>query len=76
MRRRELPWLHTWAERFRDPEAGRGPRLPRIEGIGWESPITRMPQASAHIVYDKKPNGCASVTVPSPASVRMSGATA
>lgn len=50
---RELLWLHTWAERFNDPEAGRGSRLPRIEGIGWESSITKMPQTSADIVYDK-----------------------
>lgn len=50
---RELLWLHTWAERFNDQEAGRGPRLPRIEGIGWESHVTKMPQTSADIIYDK-----------------------
>lgn len=50
---RELLWLHTWAERFSDPKAGRGRRLPRIEGIGWELPITKMPQASADIAYEK-----------------------
>lgn len=50
---RELLWLHTWAERFNDPDADRGSRLPRIEGIGWESGITKMPQTNADIVYDK-----------------------
>ncbi len=51
---RELLWLHTWAERFNDPEAGRGSRLPHIEGIGWESHITKMPQTNSDIAYDKK----------------------
>ena len=51
---RELLWLHTWAERFNDPEAGRGSRLPHMEGIGWESHITKMPQTNSDIAYDKK----------------------
>lgn len=50
---RELLWLHTWAERFNNPEAGRSTRLPRIEGAGWQSHVTKMPQTSADIAYDK-----------------------
>lgn len=50
---RELLWLHTWAERFHDVETGRGKRLPHVDGIGWESPVTRMPQNVADIAYDK-----------------------
>lgn len=50
---RELLWLHTWAERFQNAEAGRNKCLPHIDGIGWESSVTRMPQTSADIAYDK-----------------------
>lgn len=49
----ELLWLHTWAERFQDLKAGRGQRLPRIDGLGWESAISKMPQTLADIAYDK-----------------------
>lgn len=50
---RELLWLHTWTERLQDAEAGRDTRLPRIDGIGWETPINQMPKTMADIVYDK-----------------------
>jgi len=50
---RELLWLQTWAERFNDPEMGRGSRLPHIQGIGWESHVKKMPQTNADIAYDK-----------------------
>lgn len=50
---RELLWLHTWAERFNDSTAGRGHRLPRIDGIGWESSVVRIPQTMADITYNK-----------------------
>ena len=50
---RELLWLHTWAERFRDASAGRGQFLPHVDGLGWESPVTKMPQTPADIAYDK-----------------------
>lgn len=49
---RELLWLHTWAERFTDPQAGRGRRLPRIDGLGWETPVTRMPETLGDVAYD------------------------
>lgn len=50
---RELLWLHTWAERFNDVASGRGAVLPRIDDIGWETPVTKMPQTPADIAYDK-----------------------
>lgn len=50
---RHLLWLHTWAERFVDADAGRGPRLPRLDDIGWDTEVTRMPQSSKDIVYDE-----------------------
>lgn len=50
---RELLWLHTWAERYRDAGAGRGTHLPHIDGIGWEFPVTKMPRTSADIAYDR-----------------------
>lgn len=49
---RELLWLHTWAERFNDPQAGRGRRLPRIDNLGWETPVSRMPDTLADVAYD------------------------
>lgn len=50
---RELLWLHTWAERFVDAGAGRPARLPRVADLGWETPITRMPQSMKDVAYDK-----------------------
>lgn len=49
---RRLIWLHTYAERFRDPQEGRGPHLPHIGGIGWEEPVTRLPRDPSEIEYD------------------------
>jgi hypothetical protein len=51
---RNLLWLHTWAERFVDPDAGRHGRLPQVDGLGWDTPVSEMPQSSADISYDKK----------------------
>ncbi|HEX6859511.1 MAG TPA: type ISP restriction/modification enzyme [Caulobacteraceae bacterium] len=49
--RRRL-WLHTYAERFRDPAAQQGSHIPLIEGVEWEAPVTRMPMNSGEIEYD------------------------
>ena len=49
----DLLWLHSWAERFRDPELGRGTQLPRVAGLGWEAPVTKMPETTQDIAYDK-----------------------
>lgn len=51
---RGLLWLHTWGERFVDPPSGRGGRLPHVVGLGWEVPVTTMPQTSADISYDSR----------------------
>lgn len=50
---RELLWLHTFAERFRDTAAGRGAFVSHVAGIGWQQPVTRMPQTAADIAYTK-----------------------
>lgn len=50
---RELLWLHTSAERCTDAAVGRGNRIPRMDGIGWQTPVAKMPQTSADIRYDK-----------------------
>ncbi len=44
-------WLHTFAERLRDPAAGRGPDVPPVEGLGWEIPVTRMPNDGGDIDF-------------------------
>lgn len=48
-----LLWLHTYAERFRDPKADRGNRVPRIDGLGWEVPVTHIPATVAEIRFDE-----------------------
>lgn len=50
---RELLWLHTFAERFCDADAGRGAQVPHADGLGWRTSVTHMPQTSADIAYDK-----------------------
>lgn len=49
---RELLWLHTYAERFRDESAGRGPEVPLVEGIGWNRAVTHLPRAMSEVSYD------------------------
>ncbi|WP_379548861.1 type ISP restriction/modification enzyme [Qipengyuania sp. DSG2-2] len=49
---RELLWLHTYAERFVDPSAGRGAHVPSVEGLGWTRAVTRMPHDNGDIAYD------------------------
>lgn len=51
---RELLWLHTYAERMIDAEAGRPAELPEVEGIGWLVSVDRMPQTVADLSYDRE----------------------
>lgn len=51
-RGRRLLWLHTFAERFRDPEEGRGSSVPKVEGLGWVELVRRMPRTPKDIRYD------------------------
>ena len=51
---RELVWLHSYAERFRDPDAGRGEQVPLVEGIGWTEPVSTMPADASAIRYDEE----------------------
>lgn len=50
---RELLWLHTYAERMRDPEAGRGVHVPLVDGLGWERPTTALPADTGAIRYEQ-----------------------
>ena len=45
-------WLHTYAERFRDPAAGRGAHVPLVAGVEWETAVTRLPRDGDDIDYD------------------------
>ena len=49
---RELLWLHTYAERFRDPGSGRGAEVPLIDGIGWTRAVTRIARDMSEVSYD------------------------
>jgi hypothetical protein len=51
---RYLLWLHTYAERFVDPEAGRPPCVPQVEGIGWDREVSRIPEDTSEIGYDEE----------------------
>lgn len=48
---RELLWLHTFGERFTSTSRPRK-RVPRINGIGWKSPVTVIPRSMKDISYD------------------------
>jgi len=48
---RELLWLHSWAERFRDPVQARGNHLPHVQGLGWEVAVRRMPESAQDISF-------------------------
>lgn len=49
-----LLWLHTFAERYRDPAADRGDFVPMVDGIGWEAPVTVMPANPSEISYNQE----------------------
>lgn len=49
---RDLLWLHTYAERFRDPAANRGPDVPGVEGLEWLQPVSRIPADASELSYD------------------------
>ncbi len=51
---KELFWLHTYAERFRENAAGRGSNLPQVQGIGWLTAVTRIPADTSDISYDSE----------------------
>lgn len=48
---RTLIWLHTYAERYTDPAAGRGERIPEVPGLTWVRPPTCLPEAPSHLAY-------------------------
>ena len=51
---RELIWLHSYAERFRNQDAGRGGQVPFVDGIGWTEAVSTMPSGTSAVRYDEK----------------------
>ncbi|MDR6103026.1 hypothetical protein QE369_003223 [Agrobacterium larrymoorei] len=49
---KHLIWLHTYAERFCDPDAERGTTLPDVPNLGWEKAIDVLPKTMAEVSYD------------------------
>ena len=49
---KRLLWLHTYAERFRDPAQGRGDRVQDVPGLAWARPVDAMPERPADVRYD------------------------
>jgi hypothetical protein len=49
---RELIWLHSYAERFGDDDAGRGSTVPPVDGVEWLESVTTLPDTMADIKYD------------------------
>lgn len=49
---REMLWLHSFATRFRDAQAGRQAELPDVDGLGWEEAITQIPSDPSDIRFD------------------------
>jgi len=47
-----LLWLHTFAERFREPTEGRDDRVSKVAGLEWVSPVRRMPATPRDNSYD------------------------
>ncbi len=47
-----LLWLHTYAERFQDPESGRGTRVPHVEELGWQVSVSELPSTTSDVSYD------------------------
>ncbi len=45
-------WLHSFAERFADPAAGRPAQVPLVPGIGWDAPVLTLPETMAQVHYD------------------------
>ena len=51
---KELLWLHTYAERYKDEKAGRGKYVPNVKEIGWEKPVENMPEAIKDVRYEEE----------------------
>jgi hypothetical protein len=49
---KELLWLHTYAERFGDRNAGRGTNVPSVEGVEWQASVSVLPETMSNIEYD------------------------
>lgn len=49
---RNLLWVQTFAERFRDEAEGRGAVLPAVAGLGWSTPVGAIPATTRDITFD------------------------
>jgi hypothetical protein len=47
-----LLWLHTFAERCREPSAGRGGKVPHVDGLGWQAAVSSLPATVDDINFD------------------------
>ena len=47
-----LLWLHTFAQRCQSPSDGRGAKVPHVEGLGWETPVSSLPVTIKEIQFD------------------------
>jgi hypothetical protein len=48
-----LLWLHTFAERYQHPTAGRGEKVPIVPAIHWEKAVETMPEKPSEVRYDE-----------------------
>jgi hypothetical protein len=48
---KELIWLHTYAERFQASNKGRSLKLPKVSGIAWATPVSKMPEKPSDVIY-------------------------
>lgn len=48
-----LLWLHTYAERLRDPKSSRGPFVPNVSGVGWEKSVSAVPADMSSVHFNE-----------------------
>lgn len=48
---RHLLWLHTFTERYRDPDQDRADRLPSVPGLSWVRAVSEIPADPDQIDY-------------------------
>jgi hypothetical protein len=49
---REMIWLQSYAERSRDGAAGRGDRVPKVNGLGWSKSVVSLPNDLKDVDYN------------------------
>ena len=51
---RQLLWLQTYADRYRNSSVGRAMDLPPADGLGWVSPVDPIPNTDRDIRYNSQ----------------------